>query len=322
MSDTDYSSEDLKLLDNLAEHAAAAVRVALLIRDQQTDLREKERIRNELRVAQLIQRQLVPKDLPRIAGWEFFAHYHPAREVGGDFYDFIELSDGRLLIVAGDVTGKGIPAALVMASTRSILRGEASRLGDPSTILGCANDPLRPDIPTYMFVTCFCALLDPRTGRLVYANAGHNLPYLRTATEVKELRARGMPLGIMPESVYDRGETTLAAGESIVFHSDGLAEAHDADKEMFGLSRMKAIIGSSSRPGLVIESLLGGLRKFTGDGWEQEDDITLVVVHRMNDRVSRPTPTPEGSRERPRALVPLALFPLALFPHRGPGARV
>jgi serine phosphatase RsbU (regulator of sigma subunit) len=289
MSETDYSSEDRKLLDNLAGHAAAAVRVALLVLEQQADMTERERIRNELHVAQLIQRQLVPKDLPRLARWKVFAHYHPAREVGGDFYDFIKLADDRLLIVVGDVTGKGVPAALLMASTRSIVRGEAPRLVDPSKILESTNEQLLADIPQQMFVTCLCALLDPRSGRLTYANAGHSLPYLRTATEVKEIRATGMPLGLMPGMRYDGGETTITPGDTIVFHSDGVAEAHNRHKDMFGLPRMRSVIHTCSDPQLMIESLLAALREFTGDGWDQEDDITLVVVHSMDEETVAPS---------------------------------
>jgi serine phosphatase RsbU (regulator of sigma subunit) len=299
LSETDYSSEDRKLLDDLSGHAAAAVRVALLVREKQADMSERERIHNELRVAQLIQRQLVPKDLPRPRGWKIFASYRPAREVGGDFYDFITLADGQLLIVVGDVTGKGIPAALMMASTRSIIRGEALRLVDPSRILESTNEQLLLDIPRNMFVTCLCALLDPRTGRLTYANAGHSLPYLRSANGVKEVWATGTPLGLLPEIRYESREIAIGGGETILFHSDGLAEAHNQSREMFSLARMQDVIADCSDPERLIDALLNALGSFTGEEWEQEDDITLVVVHSDSRQAdAAPRGVLDGARRR------------------------
>jgi serine phosphatase RsbU (regulator of sigma subunit) len=144
-------------------------------------------------------------------------------------------------------------------------------------------------------VTCLCALLDPSTGHLVYANAGHSLPYLRTGGEVKEVRARGMPLGLMPEAIYDAGETTIAPGDGIVFHSDGLAEARNSSKEMFGLPRMKKIIASCPVPGATIQSMLNELKAFTGEDWEQEDDITLAVFHSI-EREARKSGGPGATR--------------------------
>jgi serine phosphatase RsbU (regulator of sigma subunit) len=135
--------------------------------------------------------------VPELEGWEISPLYQSAREVGGDFYDFLELPDGRLGIVVGDATGKGVPAALVMASARSMLRAVAQASESPGDVLGRVNDPLVKDIPPNMFVTCFYAILDPERGRLVYANAGHDLPYLRRrGGDCEELRARGCPWGL------------------------------------------------------------------------------------------------------------------------------
>ena len=133
-----------------------------------------------MRVATLIQQQFLPRELPHLPEWQVAAYYGPARAVGGDFYDFIEMPDGRIGIAVGDVTDKGVPAALVMARTHSILRAEATRSDSPGEILGRANDLLVPEMPAQMFVTCLFAILDPATGRIVLANAGHNLPYVRT----------------------------------------------------------------------------------------------------------------------------------------------
>jgi serine phosphatase RsbU (regulator of sigma subunit) len=236
----------------------------------------------ELRVARGIQQTLLPKDLPRLAGWEMAGYYRPAREVGGDFYDFLELEDGRLGLVVGDATGKGIPAALVMATTRSMLRAVSQASDSPGEVLRRANDPLVTDIPPNMFVTCLYAILEPESGRLRYANAGHDLPYRRHGGEAEELRARGMPLGLMPGMEYEEKEIVLSKGESVLFYSDGLVEAHDPGGEMFGFPRLRTLIaahGAGSGDKLV-DFLLAELARFTGEGWEQEDDITLVTLQR------------------------------------------
>src|SRR5918992_2403438 len=168
------------------------------------EARERERIEQELNVAHRIQQASLPKEVPEPEGWEITPYYQPAREVGGDFYDFLELPNGHLGVVVGDATGKGVPAALVMASARSTLRAVAQACESPGDALRRVNDPLATDIPTNMFVTCFYAILDPKSATLSYANAGHDLPYLhRRGGECKELRARGMPLGLMPGMDYE-----------------------------------------------------------------------------------------------------------------------
>ena len=283
LSDTDYSTQDYRLLEKLSSHTAAAVRVALLVREHDNDLRERERIENEMRIAQMIQQQLLPRSLPQVAGWDFDVHYHPAREVGGDFYDFMDLPDGRIVLVTGDVTGKGVPAALVMASTRSLLRGEITRQLNPAEILRRANDQLCSDIPQNMFVTCMCAIIDPSTGHTVMANAGHNVPYICNGLRLREFRATGMPLGLMSGVSYEESETELRPGDSFVLHSDGIAEARNEDGEMFGFPRMKTVLEKSHAQEGAISSLLDELRAFAGPQWEQEDDITLVVLQRLID---------------------------------------
>ena len=141
-----------------------------------------------------------------------------------------------------------------------------------------ANDPLVMDIPPNMFVTCFYAILDPRSGRLVYANAGHDMPYLCRSGEVEELRARGMSLGLMPGMRYEEKETILDAGEAALFYSDGLVEAHDPKGEMFGFPRLRELVALHGKAGSLEEVLLGELYSFVGEGWEQEDDITLLTL--------------------------------------------
>ncbi|HLL97665.1 MAG TPA: PP2C family protein-serine/threonine phosphatase [Rubrobacteraceae bacterium] len=270
--------------------ATAFVRQVTAVAETSERLRraeeDREREAQELSAARVIQQQLLPKELPSLPGWRLASYYQPARAVGGDFYDFLELPDGQLALVAGDVTDKGIPAALVMTTTHSIFRGDAPGLVSPGAVLEQANNRLYPDIPAHMFVTCLYAVLDPRSGRLRYANAGHNLPYVATADRVTELRARGMPLGAMPDMTYEENEAYLAPGESILLHSDGLVEAHNPAGEMFGFPRLQEIVESSSGSEHLIDECLIELREFVGSDWEQEDDITLVTLKRTTSEGS------------------------------------
>jgi serine phosphatase RsbU (regulator of sigma subunit) len=280
MSQQEYSADDRKLLSDLAIQAAPAVRVAQLVRQQQEEAQERERIEQELRIARLIQQTLLPKSVPEVEGYQVAAYYQPAREVGGDFYDFFDLPDGQLGIVVGDVTDKGVPAALVMATTRTMLRAAAQRLVLPSEVLERVNDALDPDIPPNMFVTCLYAILDPKSGRLRYANAGHDLPYLRHADSVTELRATGMPLGLMPGMTYEEKEAVLETNDGVLFYSDGLVEAHDPERKMFGFPRLQGLVGEHPGGATLIDFLLAELKRFTGEDWEQEDDITMVTLQR------------------------------------------
>src|SRR5215210_5105704 len=244
LSQQEYSADDRKLLNDLATQTAPAVQVAQLVRQQQQQAQERERIEQELRVARLIQQTLLPKHVPDRPGYQVAAYYQPAREVGGDFYDFLEFDDGHLGIIVGDVTDKGVPAALVMATTRTMLRASAQRLDSPGAVLRQVNDVLVPDIPPNMFITCLYAILDPATGRLRYANAGHDLPYRRRSSGggAEELRATGMPLGLLPGMSYEEKEIVLERGDSVLFYSDGLVEAHDPEREMFGFPRLQGLV--------------------------------------------------------------------------------
>jgi serine phosphatase RsbU (regulator of sigma subunit)/anti-sigma regulatory factor (Ser/Thr protein kinase) len=280
LSDQDYSTDDRRLLTTLAAQAAPAIRVAQLVREQAVEIQARERLEQEMRVATLIQQQFLPRELPQLPDWQVAAYYGPARAVGGDFYDFIALPDGRIGIVTGDVTDKGVPAALIMARTQSVLRGEAPRLISPAKVLERANEILLPEMPARMFVTCLYMILDPATGTLVYANAGHNLPYVRTAHGVVELRATGMPLGLLPGMDYPEHEAILAPGESVLLYSDGLVEAHDRAGDMFGFPRLRDLMATELPSTELLDHLLDELHGFVGKGWDQEDDITLVALQR------------------------------------------
>src|SRR3954447_11020252 len=280
LSEQEYSSDDRKLLDNLAAQAAPALRVGQLVRQQQAEAAMRQRFEQELEVAKLIQQNFLPKELPELSGWQVAAYYRPAREVGGDFYDVIPLPEGKVGFVVGDVTDKGVPAALVMAATRSVLRASAQRLVNPGETLERVNEHLCPDMPEKMFVTCLYGVLDPATGHLRFANAGHDLPYVKTADGVVELRARGMPLGLMPGMPYEEKEAALQPGDSVLLHSDGVVEAHDPERDMFGFPRLKETVAAVAGGQQLIDRVLRDLGDFTGPDAEQEDDITMVTLER------------------------------------------
>jgi serine phosphatase RsbU (regulator of sigma subunit) len=247
------------------------------------EIRERELLEQELEVARSIHQASLPEEVPTLEAWRISPFYRPAREVGGDFYDFFELEEGRVGLVVGDATGKGVPAALVVSATSSMLRAVARALGSssPGEVLAQVNETLSARIPSNMFVTCFYAILDPESGYLLYANAGHDLPYLRRrGGECEELRARGMPLGLMPGMSYEENELVLEVGEAALFYSDGLVEAHDPKGEMFGFPRLRALMAEHGEEGYLGEFLMEELYSFVGEGWEQEDDITLLTLKR------------------------------------------
>jgi serine phosphatase RsbU (regulator of sigma subunit) len=249
---------------------------------QQEEAQERERIEQELRVARLIQQTLLPKSVPGLPGYDVAAYYRPAREVGGDFYDFFELEDGRVGVVVGDATGKGMPAALMVAATCSVLRAVAQDATySPGEVLARVNETLLARIPPSMFVTCFYCILDPKRGNLSYANAGHNLPCCCHEHATIELSARGMPLGLMPGMSYEEKESVLVPGEGVLFYTDGLVEAHNPQGEMFGTPRLRDLLGQHPMGGRDLSAtLMEELERFTSEGWEQEDDITLVTLRR------------------------------------------
>jgi serine phosphatase RsbU (regulator of sigma subunit)/predicted ester cyclase len=245
---------------------------------------DRERVEQEMRVARTIQQASLPKEVPHLEGWQIAPYYQPAREVGGDFYDFHLLSGGQLGLVVGDATGKGVPAALVMSTTCGMLQAVSEALdssSSPGEVLKRVNEALTMRIPANMFVTCFYAVLDPQSGTLSYANAGHDLPYLhRGRGEAEELRARGMPLGLMPGMSYEEKEIDLDVGEGVFFYSDGLVEAHSPEGDMFGFPRLRARVAEHGGERSLGDFLLEELYSFVGEDWEQEDDITLLTLER------------------------------------------
>jgi serine phosphatase RsbU (regulator of sigma subunit)/predicted ester cyclase len=242
---------------------------------------EHARVQQELEVARTVQQASLPEEVPSLEEWQINPYCQPAQEVGGDFYEFFQLDDGRVGVAVGDVSGKGVPAALVMTGTCAYLGGVAAASGaSPGEALALANEALFARIPPNMFVTCFYAILKPESATLRYANAGHDLPYLHRNGDAEELRARGMPLELMPGMSYEEGEVSLAKGNCVLFYSDGLVEAHNLKGEMFGFPRLRALVAEHGEERSLGNLLLDELYAFVGESWEQEDDITLLTLRR------------------------------------------
>ena len=299
LSERTYSRDDRRLLDSLARYAAPALRLGQLMRVQEGEARERERIEQELHIAQLIQQQFLPSELPELRGWHLAAFYRPARTIGGDFYDLIALADGQVMVIVGDVTDKGVPAALVMASTYALLRSAADLSNSPGEVLRRVNELLIPQIPMNMFVTCLVLVIDLDTGRTRFANAGHNLPYVRRGGEVVQLQARGMPLGLMPGSVYDEHEAVIEPGDIVLLYSDGITEQHSVSGEMFGFGRTAALVAEAASGDDLVDRSVLALGSFSA-GVDQEDDITLVTLHRgasggQRDTVAFSVPSEPGN---------------------------
>ena len=278
LSERDYSRDDRRLLESLARYAAPALRLGQLVREQEEEARSLQRLESELQVAQLIQQQFLPHQLPELGGWHVAAFYRPARTVGGDFYDIIDLGDGRVMVVTGDVTDKGVPAALVMASTHALLRSLAN-YGSPGQVLSRVNELLVPQIPQHMFVTCLVMIVDLASGKTQFANAGHNLPYLRRDGSVTQLRARGMPLGLIEESAYEEHEVVIEAGDLLLLYSDGITEQHNSEGDMFGFERTEQLVQDGGDGEALVDRCVAALSAFSGS-LEQEDDVTLVALER------------------------------------------
>src|SRR5215207_4766462 len=287
----------------IAEEWSMGTEVLWKARAEQ-EMRERELIEQELRVARRTQEASLPKEVPTLEGWEISPYYQPAREVGGDFYDFFDLEGGMVGVVVGDATGKGMPAALVAEATSNMLRAVAQALGSssPSEVLARVNETLLARIPQNMFVTCVHAVLDPKRGNLRYANAGHDLPYLRrNSGEVEELRARGMPLGLMPGMGYEQKETVLDVGEAALFYSDGLVEAHDPQGEMFGFPRLRELVSEHGDEKRALEEVvLEELYSFVKEGGSRRTTSPSLRYDAPQVEAELPrTPSRRNSRNSP-----------------------
>jgi sigma-B regulation protein RsbU (phosphoserine phosphatase) len=253
------------------------------------------RIEEELESARELQLGMLPTNFEKLAALsrvEIFATMEPAREVGGDLYDFFEMDDGRLCFLIGDVSGKGVASALFMARTKNVvrliarlLRGTTGSVPTPAEIIAAVNQELCQDNSGMMFVTLFFAMLDTATGEISFVNAGHNPPYHLAGDKVVPVAEYGgRALGARGNSTYETGSLTLARGDAIFLYTDGVTEAFDRNDKMFSDERLEAVLRdvASGRPETIIGAVSGAVRAFA-DGAEQSDDITAAVIRRRPD---------------------------------------
>ncbi len=273
-----YQEPDQTLLELFASQAAIVIENAELNAMQI----EKARLDGELSAARLVQRSLIPNRPPRIAGYELAALWEPARQVSGDFYDFIPLPEGRMGLVIADVSDKGTPAALFMASARSILRASVELGGSVASMVARANRAIANDSARGMFITVFLGILDPSAHTFAYVNAGHNPPLLvRAENDVAELSGGNYALGILDDATFAASEIVLRHGDLVLMYTDGVTEASDADNELFGEERLHALARTLPDTDAVnvISRLDAQVREFTG-ATPQSDDITAVALKR------------------------------------------
>ena len=300
LSEQDYSSGRPPAARHARAQAAPAIRVAQLVREQAAEAAERERYEQELKVAQLIQQQFLPRELPELPEWQVAAYYGPARVVGGDFYDFIELGDGRIGVVVGDVTDKGVPAALVMARTHSILRAEAPRLVAPAAVLARANELLVPEMPAQHVRHLPVRRPRARDGAVRVRERGPQ-PALR-AHRRRRHRAAGDRHAARAHAGHrlrgDRGHHRPGRrGAPVLRRPRRGARARPRDVRLPAPAEAMATDDAGSE---LLDRLLDELRAFTGAGWEQEDDITLVTLRRSAARRGRLVRGPARGRAHPR----------------------
>jgi len=259
-----------KMADSLAEHTTRLAQA----------MAEKETLQREMDIAAEIQRSLLPESCPAIEGFELAAESIPAREVGGDFYDFIPLPEGRWGLVVADVSGKGVPAALLMALSRSLIRSYSQDKPSILDALRVANSFVLEDTCSEMFVTCFYAVIDPGNRSLTYVNAGHNPPVItRPEGNVVMLPATGAPLGLLDEPGIEEQTCPLDRGDMVMMYTDGITEAQDACREEFGIARLQEILKDSLDlpAGEIAQRVVAAVQTFAG-GRPQFDDMTTVVL--------------------------------------------
>ncbi len=291
-----FDAEDMSLLRALADQAAVTVNIVRLY----SELTEKQRIESELRIAQDFQNLLLPREMPSVEGFEIDAICTPALEMGGDHFDFIRIDDDHLGIVIADVSGKGMPAALIMAAVRSALRSEARGKMSPREVLRTVNRHVCEDTRANVFITMTYAILDERTQRLRFARAGHEpLITCPTGDGQPVLHSpEGMALGLVAGETFDVTEDMtidLSTTELAVLYTDGVVEAMDETRQEYGQERLFNILQrhATADASAVIGAVLDDIQEFTG-GFPQSDDITLVALRRRGEAKAVSAPRAEG----------------------------
>jgi serine phosphatase RsbU (regulator of sigma subunit) len=269
-----FDQDDLELFISLSSMAAIALENARM----HQQILDKQRLVKDMEFARTVQESFLPQQAPDVQSYRFSAHYTPALEVGGDFYDFIYLDLNRTGIVIGDVSGKGVPAALYMAKLGSDMRTLAFTESVPAEALMKLNDLLAGRSRRGMFATLLYIELDATTGIMTLSNAGHLPPIIKKAdgSLVKLETAGGAPLGMLPGMKLFQEEATLGPGDTVVLYTDGIVEAMNAKEELYGFERFEKLIKKSgSGPGVLKDAIIGDVNRFTGLS-PQHDDMTLV----------------------------------------------
>lgn len=272
-----FSPNNVPLLVAFGAQAAIAIEKA---RMHQEEL-QRQRYEEELALAQRIQLSLLPRQFPDMPGWSFAATYRPARVVGGDFYDLFEMANREFGLVISDVAGKGVPAALFMATSRTIIRGAALSHPDPAATLTEANRLIYADTRADLFLSSFFCVLEAGSGRVRFSNAGHNDPlwFHAQSGQVEPVRLRGIVLGVLPDISLAQSAVELAPGDMLLFYTDGVTEAMNAENEEFGEERLTAVLHEWGDATLVdlMRNVDQAVRAFVGDA-AQSDDFTAVAA--------------------------------------------
>jgi sigma-B regulation protein RsbU (phosphoserine phosphatase) len=275
-----FSYADRDLLAAIAASAAVAIDNARLYEVAV----EKGRLERELQMAHEVQASFLPQGTPQVPGWEFVACWRPAREVSGDYYDFIPIDGGRLGLVIADVVGKGMPAALFMVLTRSIVRASVIGAAFPAEGIAQANQLICADAVTGMFVSLFYAHLDPGTGEMTYVNAGHHPPlcYRASQDELLPLSRTGMMLGVLADTPFEQRTVRLDPGDFVLSYTDGVTDAIDAQEQTFGMERLqRTVFEQRHTPAAgLLAALERDVDNFCGAG-TPFDDIAVVVTKRL-----------------------------------------
>jgi len=275
-----FTKTDLELLSAIASSAAIAIENARLY---QVAI-EKGRMERELQMAFQVQSSLIPKENPHFPNWEFAAYWQPAREVAGDYFDFIQKENGKLGLVIADVTDKGMPAALFMALTRSIVRASFNQSKSPASAIKMANRLICTDSTSDMPVTLFLCQFDPVQEEIIYVNAGHNPPlhFHCDLDKFSELKRTGMALGVESQTKYSQNIQVVNTGDFIVFYTDGVIDATTPENEEFGQERFLQILHKhrSDPPGKMISAVKESIKDFISSN-APYDDITMVIVRKL-----------------------------------------
>jgi len=276
-----FAPADVELVEFFASAAALAIEKALLHRQ----VVEKERLEQQLRMARDVQASLLPTTAPRLRGYEFAAVNLPSWTVGGDYYDYLPLPDDRLGVVIADVSGKGVPAALIMATFRAVLRTEARRRSEISSVAGAVNRILLESGGAARFVTAVYGVLDAPRGGFEYVNCGHNPPMLLSSRGgARSLQVGGPALGILEDGGFETGRVELVPGDTLALYTDGVVEPENADEKEFGTEGLGAALREAAElpAGKMIDSVVDATRRFSGRD-RYDDDFTLVLVKRLRN---------------------------------------